>query len=85
MGRKEIRLPLRSIEEFMENKAKRDSRYALVTAPVVLHGHFEPARKAVNGRLKCMATGLIVGWLLGCLIAAFFDERQRIIRWLRQK
>ncbi|MBP5477413.1 MAG: hypothetical protein J6Y00_07005 [Paludibacteraceae bacterium] len=85
MGRKEIILPLRSIEEFMENKAKRDSRYALVTAPVVLHGHFEPARKAVNGRLKCTATGLIVGWLLGCLIAAFFDERRRIIRWLRQK
>lgn len=85
MGRKEIVLPLKSIEEFMEHKAQRDSRYALVTAPVVLQGHFEPARKAVNGRLKCMVIGLIVGWLLGCLIAALFDDRQRILRWLQQK
>lgn len=85
MGRKEIVLPIEDIEEFMEHKAQRDQRYALTTAPVVLQGHFEPARRAVNGRLKCTAIGLIAGWLLGCLIAVFFDERLRIIQWLRQK
>ncbi|MCR4665059.1 MAG: hypothetical protein K5660_06810 [Paludibacteraceae bacterium] len=85
MGRKEIVLPLRSIEQFMEHKAERDSRYALVTAPVVMHDHFLPTKKAVNGRLKCTAIGLIFGWFAGCIIAAFFDERKRILQWLRQK
>ncbi len=85
MGRKEIVLPLENIEEYMENKSQRDRRYALVTAPVVLQGHFEPARKAINGRLKCMVIGLIIGWLMGCLIAVLFDERQRILRWLKQE
>ena len=85
MGRKEIVLPVEDIVEFMAGKAQRDQRYALVTAPVVLQGHFEPARKSVNGRLKCMVIGMIVGWLAGCLISALFDERQRILQWLRQK
>ncbi len=85
MGRKEIVLPLKSIEVFMEHKAARDSRYALTTAPVVLHGHFEPMHKAINGRKKCTAVGLIAGWLLGCLIAFLLDERQRILQWLKQK
>lgn len=85
MGRKEIVLPLKGIEEFMRNKAQRDCRYALITAPVVLHGHFEPMKKAINGSVKCTAVGLVAGWIFGCLIAAFFDERKRILRWLRLK
>ncbi len=85
MGRKEIVLPLKNIEDYMMRKAQRDSRYALTTAPVVLHGHFVPQKKAINGRVKFTAIGLIAGWLLGCLIAAFFDERKRIIQWLRLK
>lgn len=85
MGRKEIVLPLEDIEEFMDNKAQRDNRYALVTAPVVLQGHFVPTKKAKNGRLKCTFLGCIIGWLLGCLIAVLFDDRQHILRWLKQE
>ena len=84
MGRKEIILPVKQIEQFMAHKEQRDMRYARCTAPVVLHGHFVPQKKAENGRLKCTALGLLFGWLLGCLVALCWERRRAIRAWLRQ-
>ena len=85
MGRKEIMLPLKDIEAYMKRKQQRDTRYALTTAPIVLHSHFAPERKAINGRLKFTGIGLLIGWLLGCLIAFLIDERRSILQWLRKE
>ena len=83
-GKKEIVLPLAKIEEYLVKKTIRDHYYSQCTAPVVLQNHFTPCRKPINGRIKCTILGLLAGWLIGCLIAALIDDRQRIRRWLQQ-
>ena len=84
LGRQEIILPVKQIEQFMSHKEQRDIRYASCTAPVVLHGHFVPQKKAENGRFKCTALGLLIGWLLGCLVALYWERRRAIRAWLKQ-
>ncbi len=83
MGRQEIILPNKSIDQFFTSKANRDRRYAMTTAPVVLHNHFIPQKRAENGRLKCTVLGLLIGWLLGSLLAWIVEQRKSISSWLK--
>ena len=80
----------RSMELFLEDvyKEMRESehvhaRMAVCTAPVVLQSHFVAEARAVNGPLRMTAIALVVGWLLGLLVAALVDKRKTVIVWLK--
>ena len=59
------------------------ARMAVCTAPVVLQSHFVAEARAVNGPLRMTAIALVVGWLLGLLVAALVDKRKTVIVWLK--
>ncbi len=75
-------------EEFREyiKKAKYESeQLALCTNPVVPVNDFALQHKAVNGRLKMIALGIVVGWLIGVALALFSEKRKKIKEYLKRE
>ena len=85
IGRREIRLFLEDIYTEMGMLHLADQRMALCTAPVVLQSHFIVEPRAVNGYFKCTVIAIIIGWLLGLMVAALVENRKAILAWLKQK
>lgn len=84
-------LGMRGVELFLEDVYKEmrvreyaGARRAVCAAPVVLQSHFILEPKAVNGPLRMSALGIVVGWLVGLIIAVLVDKRKRIQAWLRE-
>lgn len=81
---------MRGVELFLEDvyTAMREREYAgakraVCVAPVVLQSHFVLEPRAVNGPLRMSAMAIVVGWLLGLVLAGIVDSRKRIMAWLR--
>ena len=83
-GERKVRLFLDDIYEQQAHLQRGDYRLQLATAPVVLENHFAVDPKPINGRKKCLAVALILGWCLACLIAEIIDKRKAIYAWLKQ-
>ena len=84
LGRQQIVLPVKDIEQYMERKQIRDTRRASVTAPVVLQGHFTVCSLPINSRGRWCVTAFVLGWLAGCLIAYAWEEHKRWLAYLRR-
>jgi len=75
---------LDEIEDFFDTKSRHDSRYTLCTAPVVLSSPFVVDVRPVNGPVKYLFFALLLGWLMGCCLAALIEKRKDITAFLRQ-
>jgi hypothetical protein len=69
----------------MQLLRKTDTRLAYASAPVVLQSEFVVDPAALNGRIKMIALGLVLGWLLGLAIAALVEDRKKVLAWLNEK
>lgn len=84
LGRREIKLFPGAIHGEFRHYQKLAYLQAFCTAPVVLEDHFAVHPAPVNGRIKWNVIGLVIGWLLGCLIAALVENRKAILSWLKK-
>ena len=85
LGSREIDLFLEEINTEMEVLQFTDMRFAFADAPVVLQSPFVVDTRAINGPIKCLALGIILGWLLGVIVASLVDNRKGIAIWLKEK
>lgn len=84
IGRREIKLFTDDIYAEFHHYMNLNHELAFCTAPVVLEDTFTINPIAVNGRIKMNCLGLLLGWILGCLIAALIEQRKAISSWLRK-
>lgn len=83
LGRREMALFLEDVYVEMRESEYVNARLAVATAPVVLQSHFVVNPRAVNGPLRMSALAMVVGWLLGLMVAALVENRKRILTWLQ--
>lgn len=62
-----------------------DYRAKLATDPVTLENHFAVNPEPLNGRREMLPRYIILGWILGCIIAQLVDKRKTVYAWLKQK
>lgn len=84
IGKREIEIFVEDIENVIAMEKKVDKEYATCSAPVVLINHFTVCPKAYNGTLKYGVISLIIGWLIGLLIAFPIERRKEIKEWLEK-
>ena len=83
LGNRSMELFLEDVYQEMRESEYVHARLAVCTAPVVLQSHFLADARAVNGPLRMTAIAILLGWLLGVLVAALVDNRAKIAAWLR--
>lgn len=83
LGRREIIFFQDEINREFRTYDKLDYQAAFCTAPVVVEDHFTINPVALNGRIKMNVIGLLIGWIIGCLLAALIEQRKTILAWLR--
>jgi hypothetical protein len=83
LGRREIDLFLEDVYLEMRESEYVNARLTVATAPVVLQSHFVINPLAVNGPWKMSAIAIVVGWLLGLMVAGLVENRKRILAWLQ--
>ena len=83
LGRREIDLFLEDVYLEMRESEYVNARLTVATAPVVLQSHFVINPLAVNGPWRMSAIAIVVGWLLGLVVAALVENRKRILAWLQ--
>ena len=82
VGKREVKLLHNEIIELIEHKQEVDHKLSLCTAPVVVPSGFTINNKAENGLLKYGILGLLLGYIIGCIIAALIEKRKEISEWL---
>ncbi len=82
-GDRRVRLFLNEIYQQHARLQRDDYRLQLASAPVVLENHFSADPKPVNGRGKCVALCLLLGWAAACALAELIDKRKAILAWLK--
>lgn len=83
LGRREIELFLEDIYMEMRVRDVADAQLAVCTAPVVLRSDFAVNPRAINGPLRMAVWGVLIGWILGLMVAAWVENRKSITRWLK--
>lgn len=83
LGRREIDLFLEDVYLEMRESEYVNARLTVATAPVVLQSHFVINPLAVNGPWKMSAIAIVVGWILGLMVAGLVENRKRILAWLQ--
>ena len=84
VGRREIKLFTDAIYLEFRRYMTADYELGLCTAPVVVEDRFIVYPAPVNGRIKLNVIALLIGWLLGCVIAALIEQRKTIVSWLKK-
>ena len=85
LGGREVKLFLEEIQDEMKALQRTDARLAYASAPVVLQTPFVISPLPINGPIKCTAIAVILGWLLGLMIASLVEHRKEILPWIRKK
>lgn len=80
-----VNLFLEDIYEQQAHMQLVDYRQQLATAPVTLENHFSVDPKPLNGRRQQMPKYILMGWILGCLIAELIYKRKAICAWIKLK
>lgn len=78
-----INLFLDDIYEQQKKMQIDDYRLKLATAPVTLENHFAVDPKPLNSRRAMMPKYILLGWILGCVIAEFIYKRKTICAWIK--
>ena len=84
VGDWKVRLFLDEIYEQQAHMQRGDYRMQLATAPIVLENPFTADPKPTNARPKCLVQCLLVGWVIGCLLAEIIKKRKTILAWLKK-
>ena len=84
LGKRELKLFTDQIMEFYNTTEKADRELALCTAPVVAQQPFVTIPRAINGRVKCTIISILLGYIIGCLIALAIRRRKDILEWLHE-
>jgi len=84
VGDWKVRLFLDDIYEQQAHMQRGDYRMQLATAPIVLENPFTADPKPTNARPKCLVQCLLVGWVIGCLLAEIIKKRKTILAWLKK-
>lgn len=61
-----------------------EQRLVQCLSPIQPINHFVIYEHPVNGTLKCTCIGLLIGWILGVLLATIWEYGRSICRWLKQ-
>ena len=85
LGRREIKLINTEILDMYKMTDQVDRELSHCTAPVVIQQAFTINPKAVNGRIKCTILGLMIGYILGCLVALAIKRRKEIREWYKKE
>lgn len=85
IGKREIEIFVEDIENVIAMEKKVDKEFATCTAPVVLINHFTVCPRAYNGTLRYGVIALIIGCILGLLIAWPIEKRKELKEWLDEK
>lgn len=83
LGSRSVELFLEEVYAEMRESEYVQARLAVCTAPVVLQTHFVAEPCAKNGPWRMSALAVLVGWILGLMVAAVVEYRQRIAAWLQ--
>ena len=83
LGNRSVELFLKDVYSEMRESEYVHARLATCTAPVVLQSHFVLEPSAKNSPWKMGAIAIVVGWLLGLMVAALVEYRQCIAAWLK--
>lgn len=85
IGDRRIDLLHPDILELLEQAKQTEYELSCATAPVVAKADFTVQPRPVNGRLKCLGWGLIIGYVLGCLLALLIDKRAKVGQYLKRQ
>lgn len=85
VGKHEIQFLTNDITELYKQKRALETDLAVCTAPVVLKNHFVVKASAINNPIKYGVIAIVIGYLLGLLLAAWIDNRKQINNWLNEK
>lgn len=83
IGKREVELFVDDIVDMIQKGKKADHELAMCTAPVVLVNHFTLCPRPTNGRIKCCLLALLIGWVLGLMLAYPFEKRKELLEWLK--
>ena len=83
IGDRRIRLFIEDIETEMEHTRRVDQRLARATAPVVLEHELIATTSIQYHPIIRLCIAVMIGWIMGCLIAYLVEQRQRLIAWFR--
>ena len=83
-GERKIVLPLKAIENHIRRTYMVDQRLSMAIAPVVIEDHLVLIPKALYDPVKLALVTLLIGWLVGCLLAWIVEDRKKIIAWLKR-
>ncbi len=85
IGRRELRMLHPQVLSLLEDNMKTAQLLGAAKAPVVPVSEFSIEPRAVNGSIKCSLIGIIIGYLLGCILALLIDQRKAINAWLKKE
>lgn len=84
-GRRELRMLHPQAFELLDASIKTEYLNSIAQAPVLPLSDFTIDPRAVNGPIRSSLLGILIGYLLGCLIALCVDKRKVILSWLLAK
>lgn len=85
IGRRELRMLHSQIFELFKASMYREYPYSIAQAPVVPVTGFTINPRAVNGLVRCSVWAVILGYIVGCILALCVDKRKEIHGWLSRK
>ncbi len=85
IGRRELRMLHPQVIYLLDNAMKAEQQLGVAQAPVVPMAEFSLDPRAVNGPIKCALIGILIGYLLGCILALLIDQRKTINAWLKKE
>ena len=83
-GDRRIQLPLRDIRKHIDHTYTVDQRLMQATAPVVLDNHLVLKGSPMHDTRKLAVVAILLGWIIGCLMALMVERRKDISAWLRK-
>ena len=84
LGNRQISLFLEDVYPEIRAMENTNDRLATCTAPVVLQSHFSVDPRAVNRLSVSLLWALVIGWMIGLLLAALVENWKALLHWLRQ-
>ncbi len=85
MGKREVESFYPQLQAMLNEAKKTQHEIALATAPVVAPQGFVINRNAVNRYSNCGIIALLLGYIIGCLVAYAVKRREDLKAWLKKK
>lgn len=80
----QVQIVGRDLQWHLQWLASIEQRLTQCFHPVQLINHLVIREVPVNGTIKCVCVAILIGWILGIIIATLWECRGNITRWLKQ-